>query len=54
MKVVALFGRPNVGKSTLFNRVVGGRPAIVHARPGSTRDGRLEPVEWRGVEFPAP
>ncbi|MXW39051.1 MAG: ribosome biogenesis GTPase Der [Acidobacteria bacterium] len=51
MKVVALFGRPNVGKSTLFNRVVGGRPAIVHARPGSTRDGRLEPVEWRGVSF---
>ena len=51
MKVVALFGRPNVGKSTLFNRLVGGRPAIVHARPGSTRDGRLEPVEWRGVSF---
>ena len=51
MKTVALFGRPNVGKSTLFNRIVGGRPAIVHARPGSTRDGRLEPVEWRGVCF---
>ncbi len=51
MKIVALFGRPNVGKSTLFNRIVGGRPAIVHARPGSTRDGRLEPVEWRGVGF---
>ena len=51
MKVAALFGRPNVGKSTLFNRIVGGRPAIVHARPGSTRDGRLEPVEWRGVTF---
>jgi len=51
MKVVALFGRPNVGKSTLFNRIVGGRPAIVHARPGSTRDGRLEPVEWRGVHL---
>lgn len=51
MKFVTLFGRPNVGKSTLFNRIVGGRPAIVHARPGSTRDGRLEPVEWRGVNF---
>ena len=51
MKTVALFGRPNVGKSTLFNRIVGGRPAIVHARPGSTRDGRLEPFEWRGVTF---
>lgn len=48
---VALFGRPNVGKSTLFNRIVGGRPAIVHARPGSTRDGRLEPVVWRGLTF---
>ena len=48
---MALFGRPNVGKSTLFNRIVGGRPAIVHARPGSTRDGRLEPVEWCGVSF---
>ncbi len=51
MKHVALFGRPNVGKSTLFNRLVGGRPAIVHARPGSTRDGRKEPVEWRGRSF---
>ena len=51
MKIAALFGRPNVGKSTLFNRIVGGRPAIVHARPGSTRDGRLEPVEWCGVTF---
>ncbi len=51
MKVAALFGRPNVGKSTLFNRIVGGRPAIVHARPGSTRDGRLETVEWQGVSF---
>ena len=51
MKVAALFGRPNVGKSTLFNRIVGGRPAIVHARPGSTRDGRLEPVDWCGVTF---
>ena len=49
--LVALFGRPNVGKSTLFNRLVGGRPAIVHARPGSTRDGRLEPVVWRGLTF---
>ncbi len=51
MKRAALFGRPNVGKSTLFNRLVGGRPAIVHSRPGSTRDGRKEPVEWRGETF---
>lgn len=51
MKLATLFGRPNVGKSTLFNRIVGGRPAIVHARPGSTRDGRVEPVTWRGLDF---
>ena len=51
MKLATLFGRPNVGKSTLFNRIVGGRPAIVHARPGSTRDGRLEPVVWNGFTF---
>ena len=51
MKHATLFGRPNVGKSTLFNRLVGGRRAIVHARPGSTRDGRRETVEWRGRSF---
>lgn len=51
MKLATLFGRPNVGKSTLFNRIVGGRSAIVHARPGSTRDGRVEPAHWRGLDF---
>lgn len=51
MKRATLFGRPNVGKSTLFNRIVGGRSAIVHARPGSTRDGRIKPFVWRGASF---
>ena len=49
--VVAVVGRPNVGKSTLANRLVGGRQAIVEERPGVTRDRNELKGDWRGREL---
>jgi GTP-binding protein len=48
---VVLVGRPNVGKSTLFNRMTGSRRAIVAPLPGTTRDSLERPVVWRGTTF---
>jgi GTP-binding protein len=49
--IVALVGRPNVGKSALFNRLLGRRLAIVEETPGVTRDRLYAPVEWQGRRF---
>src|SRR2546427_4264523 len=48
---VVLAGRPNVGKSTLFNRMTGSRRAIVAPIAGTTRDALARPVVWRGISF---
>lgn len=49
--LIAIVGRPNVGKSALFNRIAGRRIAIVHDQPGVTRDRVSAEVEWRGHPF---
>ena len=51
LPVVSVIGRPNVGKSTLFNRILGRREAIVEERPGVTRDRKALEAEWLGHSF---
>jgi GTPase len=51
LPTVAVVGFPNVGKSTLVNRLAGGREAVTHAEPGVTRDRKRVPCDWNGVSF---
>jgi GTP-binding protein len=51
LPTVAVVGFPNVGKSTLVNRLAGGREAVTHAEPGVTRDRKRVPCDWNGRAF---
>jgi len=51
LPLVVVAGRPNVGKSTLVNRIVGRRAAVVEERPGVTRDRKELDAEWCGHHF---
>src|SRR5699024_4879310 len=51
LPVVAVVGRPNVGKSTLVNRILGRREAVVEDQPGVTRDRVFYEAEWTGKDF---
>jgi GTP-binding protein len=51
LRTVVIVGRPNVGKSTLFNRIVGEQRAVVHETPGVTRDRNIATADWTGHAF---
>ncbi len=51
MAIIAIVGRPNVGKSSIFSKMVGRRAAIVDDQPGVTRDRIYGEAEWAGEDF---